>query len=850
MSLTVVEEKTATGSNPSVTFSATPADGELLVFAIAGRTSFTPPSGCTLEIAEETRSDCRVYIYTKIAASESGATYSFSGANSNNGLTAARITGGEVYLSAKNNSGSGATVSAASATFDVPDNSYVLAAWQRFGGNLGGATVDNSFVKKVDYSQSRSVSATRKYTTGGGAENVSSTVSGSTTCGAAVIVVWEPPPPAEADADGAAIEASAGVAIATGGALAAAVADAIEASAGAASATGGALAAAEAAAIEFVAGEASADALTLAAAVGETIEAAAGAVGVDIATSAVAAGETIEFAAGAATGAGGAFASAVGAEIEFDAGATGVDIVLPPLPIPPRQPLPIVLVEIDKDGLRYFSDGRYVDAAAGIVAEARLGRSITFERRVSTIFWGGGSSRAALGAIELANADGGLDDLVYADLRDGAIRIFIGDDQTPFSALTQVAVAVIDRVETVGEQSLRVVTASRDALFSRAAATSTYSSGDQIGRVRPKVYGGVLNVPALATDISNLIFSVHDSSSFVMQGVRDRGAVLTPTTQWDTYSTSPHFGFELLQATSGRITADVEGPRPDTGYDRYQLPNVVRQVLIDAGWSDYDSDMLPDLQTALGEDMRLGYFVDGAVTFKQILDEIADSIAGWWYVDHLGDFQLSPLTLPSGTPEIEITETELASEVTVRFDDAPGLSTTIAGLRNWHVHSTDELAGSVRDTAAGIALTKDYQTRLSFNVAVCYGGAAVLTGGQRDYSRSSVERADPAPGSGGARRLRSDQGHGTLIVDVDGLDDERDRRAALWAAPRYFYTCAVQLLRTTAATLEPGSVASLSVPVAGGYRYALDGHLTRVIGVRGEIGAAEVELTLWGPGPA
>ncbi len=515
-----------------------------------------------------------------------------------------------------------------------------------------------------------------------------------------------------------------------------------------------------------------------------------------------------------------------------------------------RRPLPVVLVELDLDaGLDYYSDTRYIDTGAGVVAKARLAKKITFKRRLTTIFWGGGRSGASIGEIQLINNDGQLDWMI--GLRDVAVRILIGDESTSIASMTVVAIAIIERAETVGETTMRLVTSSHGAKLSRAVQVSLYSAGNQIGRPRPRIYGVCWSVPALPTDIANLRFSVHDSSSHTISTVKDRGVTLT-SLQWALYNVAPHHGFRLNQATAGRIVADVVGPVVNFSYafTPGAMGNVVEQLLNDAGWSAFSAAEINTLQTELGTSFQVGFFVDGAVTFEHILDGVADSMGGFWYIDRLAQFRIGRLKLPSGTPVLALTETHLVGEVDQSFDAMPGLTTSICGVRNWHVHSTDELAGSVRDTAAGIQLTQDYRSRTSFTVHAAYGSAGASVGASREFASASIRRSDPSPGSSGARRVRSDVGHGTLLSNSVALGGEATRRQTLAADPRFWYRGRFELDRTEAATLDPDQVLSLSVydRATGLPRYGLDERLLRVVEIEGEVGESEVKLVLWGEG--
>lgn len=525
-----------------------------------------------------------------------------------------------------------------------------------------------------------------------------------------------------------------------------------------------------------------------------------------------------------------------------------------PIDPPPRRPLPVVLLELlipDEDPL-YISDVGYHDFAAGVVALPRLGKAITFERGIKTIFWGGGQSGASLGAIEVINKDGKLDWLLARNLRNLPLTIYVGDDETALASLAVAASAMVDRPESIGESGLRFVIADGSLALRRPVQTAVYTSGDQVGRPKPVLFGLCLSTPALLTQynaIGGPALSIHDGTGFSVSAVFDQGAALTVTTQWVTYNSAPHHGFRLNQSMEGRITATASGPVYASSFLAGYIRSIVPHVLDRVSFTDFDQSELNALHTELGVNYQFGYFADGSVAASAILDQIADSISGYWHVDRLGQFAIDRWRLPAGTPVLNITEVELKGEVNITLDVAPGLTTTVCSGRNWHVHSPSELAGSVRNGANGALLMKDYRYRVTFDVHPVYSGAVGGAGGTREAAVVPWGRQQPAGSS--VTRPTSDAGHGTLLSGVTGASSEATYRAALYAQPRWFYDCSVELSAVDAATLDPAVCVTLTVTdkKTGEHRYELDERLLRVVKVRGVLGDGRVELTLWGEGP-
>ena len=495
----------------------------------------------------------------------------------------------------------------------------------------------------------------------------------------------------------------------------------------------------------------------------------------------------------------------------------------------PRDPLPRVLVEIDgPSGPLWFADGRYLDASAGVVAHARIGRRISFERRVSTAYWGGGRTFQGVGSVELINTDGGLDWMLALQLRDRVARVWLGNEDTPIASLTLCARAIVERVDAAGEQAIRVVLADASRELGVPVQEATFATGPLAGQPVPITVGYCLSIPAVQPEAPLLRFAVHDAiGAGGALAVTDSGVTLTPTTQWVDYNTSPTFGVLLNQATSGRILVDMLGPGDGIGGEKAQLPSVIAYLLgTRLGWSAsrWDATALAALSVELGEP-EFGRWCSAPIIYSQLLDELADSFGGWWTVDPDGVMRMDALRLPAGSPALVVDRSRIGGEVSVDFDAAQGLSSIVSGRRNWYPLPPSEQAGSVRDTAAGVALAQDYRERAAFAVGTVYARSAAAAGASRDRGQSA--------------------GMPTLLANTASTAAEAARREPLFASARWFYRIPALLDATDAATIPLGTVIELRLP-----RFGADaGRLLRVVGVRGEVGSRNVELTCWGAGP-
>lgn len=507
------------------------------------------------------------------------------------------------------------------------------------------------------------------------------------------------------------------------------------------------------------------------------------------------------------------------------------------------DPVNVVVVEVaGPSGTVWFSDGRWSDKYETFHADPRIGNEVRIQRRASTPFWGSGRAIYGVGSIELVNTDGELDAWALSRVRGATVRVYLGPDGVPLPAMARVARAVLDGVETVGESLVRLLLRDAGAELDVPVQTARFTTALQLGRLRPLLFGRCASVPALQTSV-DLHFTVHDTTAGSTAGglsyvseVTDRGAVLTNGVQWTTSIGGENVGFQLLQATVGRITCFAAGPSREFGVFQPSRVNWFIDALLSLrlGWPQSRIDMAGLAALSTETNAVLGRYVDSSVTYGQLCTEVADSLSGWWWIDFDGVFRIERWRSPAGTPVLELDATAWEGELSVAFDKAPGLADSVLATRNWHVHAPTELADSVRDTAAGVALTRPYRTSVTFAVADDYADARGAVG---------ADRLDNVNSGAGVSRPEAESGMPTLLASGA---NEAAHRATLYGVARYTYTVKALVDAMQAVQLYPGDVVSLTDE-----RYGLgDGLLTRIVSVEFNLGDAAADLVLWGAAPS
>ena len=225
----------------------------------------------------------------------------------------------------------------------------------------------------------------------------------------------------------------------------------------------------------------------------------------------------------------------------------------------------------------YFAnDGFYSsssDTPANTYFDGRITNDPEFTKEVNCIFWGGGESKVGFGSIDLINGDGQLDAWAAYSVRDEPITIKRGTaGQLYGSQMSTIAIGILDRIEFVGEEIVRLHLADKAARLELPVQTAVYSGtvSNTAARARPRplVFGTALSVPVIQPETTgNGQFDLHDSREFhSLTKVRGQGLTLTldvpatsPAGQYRRSILSTVNGFERLTSVAGCQVADIKG---------------------------------------------------------------------------------------------------------------------------------------------------------------------------------------------------------------------------------------------------------------------------------------------------
>lgn len=93
----------------------------------------------------------------------------------------------------------------------------------------------------------------------------------------------------------------------------------------------------------------------------------------------------------------------------------------------------------------------------------------------------------------------------------------------------------------------------------------------------------------------------------------------------------------------------------------------------------------------------LGAYYTEPVQIADVLDDVMQSLGGWWFIGNDGLLTAAQLSDPSaGVSVYSFDESNVSSDIEVTPDTAPGLSNTILALKNWTPYGQGEVAESLK----------------------------------------------------------------------------------------------------------------------------------------------------------
>lgn len=397
---------------------------------------------------------------------------------------------------------------------------------------------------------------------------------------------------------------------------------------------------------------------------------------------------------------------------------------------------------------RYLASEQYIteptDTPANTNYKAVIQDGVRFRREMYAGATVGGRSIPDRGSITIINTKEGnaaarfeewLDPNKFTwDNRSCCIYLIAKGDT--HANKTMIFDGVIDGI-SFEENTITFRLRSKEHLLDRLIQEKRYAgTGDDEGNSTvenlpvPLCFGQCFNIEPLLIDPAQQIFQFHDGAIQAIDAVRDKGVALTATNNVATYaalkSESPSSGqyatstqLGLIKAggtLAGRLTADVRGSTLGGTYSALfgSISSYIVQTY--ATITSVDSSAISAMDVLADE--TIGIYIKDDRNILDVLDEMANSVGGFYGFNRAGQFDVGRLDAPASTPDLSISETDIIdNSLSLRTLGVPVWKLNCLYKRNFTPQSRDELAGGVSESNRQ-AYGLKYLTETSSDAAV------------------------------------------------------------------------------------------------------------------------------------
>lgn len=445
-----------------------------------------------------------------------------------------------------------------------------------------------------------------------------------------------------------------------------------------------------------------------------------------------------------------------------------------------------------------------------------------------------GDLQIGYGTIELANADGYLDNMLDYAFDGQPLKIYYGHELSPFSYFSSLLTATMDQPTfTTASVSFRV----RDYLYllDKALQATKYLGnnslpngaegvvGDLKARPKPLVFGKVLNISPPQVNTSKLMYQVHDGAVHSI-AVYDKGSALTAGTAHATYSAlfsaTPTAGcfdtwlagglFRLGATPTGTVTCDVAQTSSTSNHTAAQI---IKAVCLRAGvpTGQINSADVTALDSA--QSSELGTWVDSESKPLDVINQIKSSVGAFVSTDAAGNIRMAQLTPPSGSPVKTLTESSVLSvNINASADTERGIPVYRVKLKYkkmFTVQTATDLSGAAQSRVSELGV--EYREVIAED-------SSILT--QYPLAPEMIRTS--------------------LIVSDAAATTEANRLLDVYKVRRNFYS-------VVASVVDVGEVDINQVVLLIYKRFGLSGgKLLRVMGLQPDHASGTVTMTLWG----
>ena len=488
----------------------------------------------------------------------------------------------------------------------------------------------------------------------------------------------------------------------------------------------------------------------------------------------------------------------------------------------------------------YVSDGRFVTKATDTPAHQSFDESIIDPGSLGITAFSdgrtGGSTKLETGELILANIDGQYDNWINYSFDGRPITIYSGTSGANYPAgFVKVFTGTMESIDALWD---KIIIRMRDKqfVFSTPLLATKYAGnntapngvegavGDIKDTLKPRIYGRVFNAPCTPVNTSKLIYQISDIALNSIDAVYDKGAALTAgadfatnallqaaTPATSTFITCKAEGmFRLGSTQAGTITADATQGATAANRTVAQIVKLIAQA---AGVSAGDVSSVDVAALDALNSSEVGIYIGDDASTQDCVDRLLGSVGGYCSFDSLGVLRMGRLSIPTGTPVVEIDEYEILEGVersSPRDISIPVFRVNVNYAKNYTVQGTD-VAGSV--TAERRAyIDKEWRTQKSEDATI-----------KTQWLLATEYTVD------------------SLITNVASANTEAARQLSIYKTPKSIYELSISLELFADHNLKIMDVVTLNVP-----RFGLVGKPLRIIGYRLEIISSKVVVQCWG----
>lgn len=465
----------------------------------------------------------------------------------------------------------------------------------------------------------------------------------------------------------------------------------------------------------------------------------------------------------------------------------------------------------------------------------------------------GGATQLETGEIVLANIDGALDGWLDYGFDGRAVTIRTGRASADYPAgWTTVLIGTIEAIEADSEK-LILRLRNKQYLLDTAVCSEVYggtnslpagldgTANDIKGQRRPRIFGQVQNISPPCVNTARLIYEVGVCGA--IPAVYDRGIPLTVgtvyTSQADMETNAPAAGafrawpgggyYRLGSTPAGQITADAVQGAAEA--DR-TVAKITEQLALAVGITsgEISSDDITLLDAA--NPAVVGIWLQDEESALDAMDQIAASIGSGYGFDRTGVLRQWRLTPPSEDDQ-NLWDDVTSFDAVVSVDALTGLpQVTINEQQVVSIERRPSRDNSIPAWRYTVNYSKNCTPQADAAGSVSAERRAWLT---QAFRSETAENADIKDKHLMADELVSD----SLLISATAAAAESARRLDMYSVRRDIIDITVPL-------------ETLTIEMMGSVRLTYErfgcsgGKYFRLIGIRYELAANRVILTLWG----